>query len=373
MKNVKLSDILGIINKMAPAVIAESWDNPGLQVGDPGVGIRRVMVALDASQQTIDAAISSDCQLLLTHHPLIFKPQKKLSNDTPLGRMIFSAIRSSLAVACMHTNYDSARNGLNDLLSVMLGVEDCCPLQLSASVELVKLVVFVPEGHLDKVRSSLFVFAENLGDYCDCSFSAGGNGTFTPLSGAHPFIGKVGTRETVMEYRLELLLRRDMLPRAIRAMKASHPYEEPAFDVYSLMNQPDGYGLGRVGRLDGALTLADFAAHVSSQLNATGVRYVGEPDRVISKVALCGGSGGSLIGDAVRFGADVLVTGDVRYHDARDAQAKGIALIDAGHFATEFVMVASVTERLKSLLVESGFEGCEVLCCSSESDPFIYS
>src|ERR1035438_10389930 len=189
MKTAKLSDIVGIIGKMAPAGLAESWDNSGLQLGDPVAEISRIMVALDATPAVVESALSSGCQLLVTHHPLIFKALKTISAATAQGRLIHAAIRGGLGVISMHTNYDIAEGGLNDVLAERIGLAGCTPLQLTASQQLVKLVVFVPQDHLDQVRLALLAHAEELGAYHGCSFAAPGEGTFTPLDGAHPYIG----------------------------------------------------------------------------------------------------------------------------------------------------------------------------------------
>lgn len=366
----KLSDIVGIIGKIAAPGLAESWDNTGLQLGDPAAEIKRIMVALDASPAVVESAISIGCQLLVTHHPLIFKPQKSISSSTPQGHLIHKAIRSGLAIVSMHTNYDIAEEGLNDVLAARLGLTGCLPLQITSEQELLKLVVFVPEGSLINVRKALYPYTENLGAYQDCSFSVSGEGTFTPQNGARPFIGAVGETECTREHRLELLISRPVLAKAIKALIAEHPYEEPAFDVYPLLNEGKRLGLGRVGRLAAPAALNQFAEQVCAALGMNGLRYVGNPTSQIKKVALCSGSGASLLNIAVRTGADVLVTGDVKYHDARDAEALGIALIDAGHFHTEIIMVDDVSSRLKLMLKAAGYEECEVVPSSVESDPF---
>jgi dinuclear metal center YbgI/SA1388 family protein len=372
MKTPKLSDILGIINKISPVGLAESWDNPGLQVGDPTAVVSRIMVALDATPAVIEASIQGDCQLLVTHHPLIFKAQKTISTATTQGRSIHSAIRGGLGIVCMHTNYDIAEGGLNDVLSKRLGLLACVPLQVTARQELAKLVVFVPEGHLEGLRTALLPHAERLGAYRDCSFSISGEGTFTPLDGARPYIGTIGTLEKVPEYRLELLLDRTKLSQALKSMVAAHPYEEPAYDVYPLHNSGTECGLGRIGSLPDATQLADYAARVAIQLGAPGTRFVGDPAATVKRVALCSGSGATVMRSAVRAGADVLVTGDVKYHEAREAEDLGITLIDAGHFHTEIIMAEAVRERLLHLLQDAGFDGCRVLTCDVERDPFRY-
>lgn len=358
---------------MAPPGLAESWDNTGLQVGDPTETIYRVMVALDATPAVIKSALDSACNLLITHHPLIFAARKSISAATSEGASIYAAIRGELAVVSMHTNYDCADGGLNDLLAERIGLSACEPLQVTSTSELAKLVVYVPAEQLEQVRTALLPHAEALGSYTDCSFSAPGVGTFTPLEGADPFIGSVGTRELVSEYRLELLVERTSVPRLLKTLRAVHPYEEPAFDIYPLLNEGRKYGPGRVGRLSEPVSLSVFAESLRQGLAAPGLRFVGDPDFRLHKVALCSGSGSSLLRAAVRAGADVLVTGDVKYHEAREAEELGIALVDAGHFPTEIIMVDAVMERLRHMLVEAGYAGCEVVPCRVEADPFRYS
>lgn len=353
--------------------MAESWDNSGLQLGDPLAEISRIMVALDATPAVVEAAIGSGCQLLVTHHPLIFKALNSISSAVTPGRQIHAAIRAGLAVISMHTNYDIAEGGLNDLLAERVGLAGSVPLQVTSSRELAKLVVFVPEEQFDQVRLAMLPHAENLGAYRDCSFATPGEGTFTPLSGAKPFIGSIGELERVAEKRLELLIDRAGLGRAIKTLVSVHPYEEPAFDLYPLLNEGAKLGLGRIGRLAEPLSLAAFSARLGENLPSEGLRYVGDPETVVAKVALCSGGGASLMRCAARAGADVLVTGDVKYHDARDAEELGIALIDAGHFPSEIIMVEEVSGRLASMLAAAGYADCEVVPCRVEYDPFRYS
>lgn len=343
----------------------------GLQVGDPAAPAERIMVALDPIPEAIDAAISAKCSLLLTHHPLIFRPLNKLSLSDPQSALIARAIRHDLAVVSLHTNYDIASGGLNDLLAERLGVQDCVPLKVTGGDDLVKLAVFVPRDHAERVHDALVPFSRFIGNYSDCSFRALGTGTFKPLPGAEPFVGTVGTREYVEEARLEVLLRRGETGAAVNAMLKAHPYEEPAFDLYPLLNKGEERGLGRAGRLATPMTLGEFAAIVKDQLALPAVRVVGDPSRQVKKVALCGGSGASLMKDACFKGADVLVTGDIKYHDAREAEAAGLALVDAGHFATEHLMVRGLVKRLEKELADRGL-AAEVIACESENEPFIY-
>lgn len=365
----RVSDILGIINKIAQPALAEEWDNVGLMVGDPAAQVKRIMVALDGVRETVDAAISEGCQLLLTHHPFIFRPLRKVSTGDPTGRLVAQAIKHDLAVISLHTNYDIADGGLNDLLAERLGVHNCKPLKVTGTGELVKLGVFVPKGHEEQVLAALFRFSGFIGNYSDCSFRCHGVGTFRPLEGANPFIGEVGKRESVEEARIEVLLRKTDLSAAVIALRKAHPYEEPAFDLYPLLNSGQPWGLGRIGELGAATTLEGFAGEVKKRLGLSGVRFVGAGKRKVKRVALCGGSGASLISDAHRLGADLFVTGDVKYHDARDAEALGLALVDAGHFGTEILMVQGVAARVTRELECRGYDA-SVVEFKGEKEPF---
>ncbi|HEY5975442.1 MAG TPA: Nif3-like dinuclear metal center hexameric protein [Geobacteraceae bacterium] len=365
----RISDLLGIVNKIAPPGFAEEWDNPGLQVGDPAAAVTRIMVALDPGPAAVTEALATGCQLLLTHHPLIFKALKRISCNDPVGSLICQAIAGNLSIISLHTNYDIAEGGVNDQLATRLGLVDCQPLAITASEELVKVSVFVPQGHEEQVMTALFRFGGLVGKYRDCSFRVAGHGTFTPLAGAQPFIGAVGQREDVAELRLEVMARRNDLPALTKALVAAHPYEEPAFDLVPLLNRGAVRGLGRLAVLPAPVPLADFAARVKEQLRTAGVRLVGDPARLVRKVALCGGSGASLVREAARQGADLLVTGDVKYHEAREAEDLGVALLDAGHFATEQLMVAGLAERLGRELIERNYQA-EIVGCSTEQEPF---
>ncbi len=369
MSPLKISDIVGIINKKYPFVLAEEWDNVGLQVGDPTAELSRIMVALDPLPTVIDEAITLNCQLLVTHHPLIFSPLRQITASTSTGSSIIKAVRGGLALLAMHTNYDIAHGGLNDLLATRIGLHTTRPLKITARDELVKLVVFVPAEQLDMVRLALLPHTAAIGNYRNCSFSAAGEGTFLPLEGARPAIGSIGTMGTVMEQRLELLIRRDQLAKAVKTMLTVHPYEEPAFDCYPLLNESSSVGLGRIGRLAEQANLGELATTIAQQLGCSDIRLVGDPARKISTVAVCSGSGASLLHDAVRAGADLLLTGDVKYHEAREAELQGIAVLDAGHFSTEQLMVDAIRAYLETSLATSGCQ-LEIVSSRREQNPF---
>lgn len=364
MKTARVADVVGIINAFAPFRLAEEWDAVGLQIGDPNATVQRIMVALDPRQAAVAAAIAADCQLLAVHHPLLFKPLKKLVMTDPQGALVMQAVRGNLAVAALHTNYDIAQNGLNDLLAARVGLTDCQILKVTGSDELLKLVIFVPVDHVAGVMTALFKFCRGSSNYRDCSYRTTGTGTFTPLAGATPFIGTVGQQEEVAEERLEVLIPKRSLAPAIKALLAAHPYEEPAFDLYPLANPGDEFGLGRIGRLPAPLPLLDFAQKVSAALQ-TPVRFCGDPQRTVQKIAVCSGSGASLLREAHFKGADLLLTGDLKHHDATDAELLGLALVDAGHFGTEMLMVDAVAAQLRKELAQRSL-AVEVLTHTGE-------
>ncbi|OGU05778.1 MAG: Nif3-like dinuclear metal center hexameric protein [Geobacteraceae bacterium GWC2_58_44] len=367
----RVSDIVGITGKIAPNDLAESWDNVGLQLGDPSRQVSRIMVALDPGSPAVEAAVEGRCQLLITHHPFIFTPLKKISATDETGRLAILALKNDLAIISMHTNYDIAQGGVNDLLAQRLGVEGVLPLRVTGSEEFLKMALFVPKGFEEKLLDALAPFMAPLGNYRDCSFQGDGVGRFTPVPGANPFVGTVGVRHLEMESRLEFLLPKERLCAALAVLKGAHPYEEPAFDIYPVLNRGASRGLGRIGVLPEAATAGEFALAVKERLGAGGVRLVGEPGRRVKKVALCGGSGASLIHEAARKGADLLVTGDVKYHEAREAEAMGLALLDAGHFASELPMVQGLTDALRRALEAKRFEA-EVVAYQGEREPFSF-
>ena len=329
------------------------------------------MVALDPGSAAVKAAVEAGCQLLITHHPFIFTPLKKISASDETGRLAIVALKNDLSIISLHTNYDIVEGGVNDLLAQRLGVEATLPLRVTGGDEYVKMALFVPHGFEERLLDELSPFMAPFGNYRDCSFQGDGVGRFTPVAGAKPFVGEVGTRHLEKESRLEFLLPKERLAYALAAMKGAHPYEEPAYDLYPVLNRGAIRGLGRIGLLREATTAGEFALAVKEGLAASGVRLVGEPGRRVQKVALCGGSGASLIHEAARKGADLLVTGDVKYHEARDAEAMGIAVLDAGHFATEWPMVQGLAVALRRALEAKRFE-TDVVAYQGEREPFSF-
>lgn len=365
----RIQDLVGLVHKLYSPELAADWDNVGLQVGDPGASLERVMVALDPSLSAIQAARDAGAQALVTHHPLLFRPIKRLTPEDAVGQALWTAVRDGVAIISAHTNLDCAADGLNSWLATRLGVQKSVPLQ-SVAGDYLKLVVFVPSGHEQSVSEALFsAGAGQIGNYGECSFRSRGEGTFRPGQGTTPFIGEVGQREQLEEVRLETIVPKRKLARVLEKMQKAHPYEEVAYDLVPLQNQVPGAGLGRIGRLQQKLTLDAFAATVKEDLGCSHLRLTGSASRTIHKVALCGGSGAGLLQTAHRQGADVLVTGDVKYHDARQAEELGIALIDAGHFATEKLMIDQVADSLREAAQQHHWE-IVFEAYAGEEDPF---
>jgi dinuclear metal center YbgI/SA1388 family protein len=365
----RIQDLVGLIHKLYAPELAEDWDNVGLQVGDPGRPLDRVMVALDPGLEAVEAARDAGAQALVTHHPLLFKPVKRLTPDDAVGKVLWTAVRDDVAIISAHTNLDCAVDGLNSWLAEKMGVEQAVPLQAVAG-DYLKLVVFVPVGHEETVADALFsAGGGQIGAYDQCSFRSSGEGTFRPGPGTQPYIGTVGQREKTEEVRLETIIPKRKLLRVLEKMQKAHPYEEVAYDLLPLQNQVPGAGLGRIGKLAQQTTLGEFAARVKESLGCDHLRLIGADQMPVRKVALCGGSGAFLLQTAHRQGADVLVTGDVKYHEARQAEELGIALIDAGHFATEQLMIEQVTQSLQAAARQLNW-GVAFEAYTGEEDPF---
>ncbi len=365
----RIHDLLGLLNALYPPSLAEEWDNPGVQAGDVQAKVSKVLICLDPSEQALRAAAEAGAQALLCHHPLLFKPLHNLTLETETGRILFAAMRHRIVILAAHTNLDRASNGLNDWLAAALGLDSCRPLQ-GGDASLVKVIVYVPAGYESPVVKALFeAGAGHVGDYDSCSFRSEGIGTFRPARGCSPFMGTVGEQSRVREVRLETVIPRDRLQRAVDRMVRAHPYEEVAYDLVPLANRRTDCGLGRIGRLTSKRTLQDFAETIKKALGVPVLRMVGDPRATVAKVAVCGGSGAGLLREAAHQGADVLVTGDVKYHEAREAASLGLALVDAGHFATERLMIGPLADTLTQAAAAQGLE-IAFITYEGEEDPF---
>lgn len=352
--SVKCQVIMDALENLAPRYLAESWDNVGLLVGSPTQTVEKILVCLDVSEAVVEQAIAENIQMIVAHHPLIFKSLKNLRTDLPQGRVLAKLLKHDIIVFAAHTNLDTVNGGVNDVLAECLALTEVRPLTVSYQEPLVKLVIFVPLSHAGEVQIAIGkAGAGHIGNYSNCSFQVQGKGAFMPLEGTHPFVGKVGELESVDEVRIETILPERMMNKVVKAMRKAHPYEEAAYDIYPLKNIGVSMGLGRIGLLETSLKIEAFAEKVKAALNVSHVRMIGNKDREIRKVALCSGSGAEFISKAAFAGADVLVTGDVKYHEAQKALEYGLHVIDAGHFATEM----PIAKRVAAYLEECALRG----------------
>lgn len=345
-----VQQVITLMEQLAPRSYAESWDNVGLMVGDRNAIVTGVLTTLDVTAEAISYAIEHDCNLIVSHHPLIFKGLKQLSCDTAQGRMINQLIQHNIAVYSAHTNLDIAPGGLNDMLAERLGLIDIKGFIKTGEDTLYKITTFVPENAADAVRIAMGnAGAGRIGNYEYCSFSAHGEGRFVGNDNSHPVIGEAGFMTVVPEVQINALVDGMHLQGVIKTMKDAHPYEEAAYDVLSLV-EPKGATqyLGRIGRLPNALNLDTFREWMQEALPEANIRFAGVAPKEIQSIALCSGAGAEFIKDAARLHVDAYVTGDVKYHDAQLAKELGLLVVDAGHFGTESIVARGLCDYLLS-------------------------
>lgn len=366
MAAVKCQTIAGIIEELASKKLAEAWDNIGLLIGDGSSKINKIMVCLDVTEWVIDEAIEQKADMLVSHHPVIFGKINRITADTVLGRKLLKLISNNIAVYCAHTNYDMAKGGLNDLFAKRLGFNSFELIEPLHTEKLYKLIVYIPKGHEDKIFKALVAAgAGHIGNYSSCSYRTEGVGTFLPEEGTHPFIGAQGKLEEVEEVKLGTLVPQSILNKVLKALLKVHPYEEPAYDIMPIDNPGDSYGIGRLAQLQSETTLAVYAEAVKKALKLDKIKFAGDPNKVIRKVALLNGAGNKFTSAARFAGADVLVTGDMQHHEILDAVEAGLGIIDAGHFATESLMISAMAAYLRERCSAAGYE---VAIIESESN-----
>lgn len=355
---MKLGDIIKLLEKIAPPEYAQANDSIGLQIGDPNQDVRSIIVTVDITPGVVAEAIRRPVDLLISHHPLIdieFSPLANVRLDEYPQSLVYQLVNGGVGLYVMHTNYDAAVGGINDVLAERLGVTDTKVFLPTYESKMFKLATFVPEAAVDAVRAAIADAGGGvIGNYTHCSFQLPGTGTFKAEPGAEPYVGKVGELEKVAEFRLEMLVAEDRLHDAISALIAAHPYDEVAYDVYPLWNKGETHGIGRIGKLREPMSFQRFCAMVCRKLGVQDPRVVGDPESTVEKIALAGGGGGSQVGLAHSMGADVYLTGDVNHHQFLRAKAIGIKVIDATHFWTERPGMVALAPRLHDLLSPQG-------------------
>lgn len=360
----RLADVVHLLERRYPPSTAESWDAVGLVTGDPDQPVRRVLFAVDPVAAVVDEAIAWEADLVVTHHPLLLRPVHSIAATTFKGALLHRLVRSGVGLFTAHTNADAVTGGVADALADVLGLVGTVPLDAAPAEPLDKHVVFTPVGDAERLVDALAAAgAGALGEYTRCAWTSTGEGTFTPSPAATPTIGSAGEASRVVEARVEMVAPRRLRAAVVAALRAAHPYEEPAFDVLELASWPGSTGIGRVGALPEPTTLSVFAADVARALPATaqGVRFAGDPDGRVERVAVVGGSGDSLF-DAVRAsGVDAYVTADLRHHPASElrerADFEGVStpyLVDVAHFASEWPWLARAARALEHDVTAAG-------------------
>jgi len=365
--------VVQYMEALAPKHYAVENDKIGLQLGTLNKPIRKVLTALDVTDEVADEAIAAGADLIVAHHAIIYRPLAKLDTSTPAGRLYEKLIKNDIAVYISHTNLDVADGGMNDWLADLIGIQQegrqC--LEEIHNDKLYKLVVYVPNSHHEAVLEALWRSgAGHIGNYSHCSFNISGTGTFVPGEGTEPFIGSAGKLERAEEIRVEMIVPHSVHRKAVQAMLKAHPYEEVAYDLYSIDLKGRSFGLGRCGKLIEPISLTELAERLKKTFNVPTLRVVGPLDKQIRKAAVLGGSGAKYVRYAQFAGADVLVTGDIDYHTAHDALAAGMTIIDPGH-NIEKVMKQRTADYLNHKLQENK-SSTLAIASSINTEPFTF-
>ncbi len=356
---ILLGQLAAAINEYAPEALAYEWDNVGLQIGDPAAEIKRALVGLEVTEELLRLAKDNDCQALITHHPLIFKPLKALRSDSPAGRLQFDLVKSDIGLIAAHTNLDRVLNGTNGALAELLALRDWEVLEPVSIAQMYKFTVFVPRDFTPKIIEAIHRGGGGrIGAYSHCSFRAPGTGTYVPLEGARPFSGSTGNLEQADEDRLEALVPAPALRDVLAEVRQAHPYEEVAFDVFPLHEADPTRGLGLVGTLPSKTPLRQFAQQVRQAVGEVHGHFAGDSKWPVKRVAIITGSAGSAAHLVSKKVADVLVTGELSYHTTLDLTARGVGVVAIGHAASERIFAPYFCREFgqQKSVAESGLE-----------------
>ncbi|MBW1813120.1 MAG: Nif3-like dinuclear metal center hexameric protein [Deltaproteobacteria bacterium] len=370
-----VADIIQVMERVAPVQLAEDWDNVGLQVGEKSWPVKKIWIALDPTPEVVTAACKNKVDLLITHHPLIFSALTNVDFSTYPGSIIRLAGNHKLAIFSAHTNLDNTRTGLNDILAKKIGLKNIKVLKQSKTEGIYKLVVFIPAAFEKRILDALIEMnSVTAGHYNQCSFRHYEQAPFTQRKEATSLKESTsekesGRIESADEIRVEATVNKENLSKVIDTIKTLHPYDVMPYDIYPLFTQETGNGTGRIGELIISARLSCFADNIRKKFGIKFIKIVGNPDMHIDRAAVCSGSGSSLMNEFISSGAQVFVSGDLRYHDARLAEQADLAIIDIGHFVSEFIIVDELEKRLRKIFDEKQIE-VSVEACSIETDPF---
>jgi len=365
-----VGDLESLVARLAPPELADDWDNVGLLLGDPRARVDAVLVALEVSGAVLAEAKRRKAQAIVAHHPLIFKAFKKWNTKHPVQRLALDAMTAGVAILAAHTNLDCAPGGTSQALADRMDLENRRPLLPARRQARLKFVVFVPAGHEKKIIEAVGRSGAGIiGNYSHCTFRSPGTGTYIPLEGADPFAGEIGKLEQADETRLECVVERCDLEKLLQAVRAAHPYEEMAYDVFPLEDAETRFGLGMTGELPKPMSLASLARKLKRDLGASGVRVTGDGTRTVRRVALCTGSGGDVLSSLSSDRADVFITGEVDHHEAAEARERGLCVLCVGHFESEVIVVPYLAAWLRDQPpITQG--GIRILEAGSETSPF---
>lgn len=331
---MKLSEIIAELEKLAPPGLQEDYDNSGLIVGKPTAEVTKALLCIDSTEEVIREAVDLGCDLVIAHHPIVFRGMKRFNSSNYVQRAVEFAIKNDVAIYACHTNLDNVPDGVNGKIADKLGLINRKVLR-PLKGHLKKLVVFTPQSHAEAVLNAMLsAGAGHIGNYDECSFSLEGSGTFRAGDGSSPFIGEKGIRHTEQEYRQEVILPIHALPAVKSALRAVHPYEEIAWDLYNLENSWTQAGSGLIADLPNALSPSDFLRYLKDRMELPFIRYSKGQSEKVHRIAICGGAGSFLITDALRTGAQAFITGDVKYHEFFDAE-NSMMICDIGHYESE--------------------------------------
>lgn len=362
----KIQDVISYLEQLAPPAYQESYDNSTLICGDRTAEINGVVCTLDCTEAVVDEAISLGANLIVAHHPIVFKGIKSLTGRNYVERTLIKAIKNDIAIFAIHTNLDHITTGVNKRICDRLGLSQTKILQPKKQI-LSKLVFFVPVEEKGKVLDAVFAAgAGQIGEYKDCSFQVEGMGTFTPSENAKPFAGKPGIPQFEREARIEVVLPTFLSNKVLSAMKKVHPYEEVAYYLSVLENENQEVGAGMIGRLDSPMESEAFLEYLKEKMALKILKHTSLIHRKISKVAVCGGAGIFLLSDAKRAGADVFVTSDIKYHEFFDAEDQ-VILCDIGHYESEIF-----TKELLGELLSQNFPNIALYLTKVVTNPTSY-
>jgi dinuclear metal center YbgI/SA1388 family protein len=370
-KFITFSDIQRIIETWAPKNIAWERDNIGLQVGSPKSRATRILACLDVTERIIHEASTRSANLIISHHPLLFRPLRNVDTQEHTGRCLDLLVRSGIGLFSAHTNLDFAHGGTSFALAKKLHLVRTDFLSKNYRLSK-KIVTFVPESHVERVAAAMgSAGAGRIGNYQSCSFRSQGTGTFQGDKYSNPQIGRKEQLEHVLEVRLEMITEEPDISSVVNALKQVHPYEEIAYDIYPLENASHGFGMGVIGDLPKPMSVRQFILHTKQRLRTRSIRHTPFSAKRIRRVAVCGGSGTELTAEAIRQEADAFVTADVKYHNFQDALGR-ILLIDAGHYETERPVIDVLVKKLTEEFERGGIS-IPIVAARTSSNPIVYN